>query len=46
MGLLWPCFLLEAEKHLRRVRGYHDMRHLIASLDALLPHVTEEWKNA
>ena len=29
--------LLEAEQRFRRVRGYRDMRHLIAALDALAP---------
>ena len=29
--------LLEAEQRFRRVRGYRDMRHLIAVLDALAP---------
>ena len=29
--------LLEAERRFRRVRGYRDMRHLIAVLDALAP---------
>jgi len=29
--------LLEAEQRFRRVRGYRDMRHLIAALDALVP---------
>jgi hypothetical protein len=38
--------LLEAEKHVRRVRSLRDMRHLIASLEAFSPHVTEESKVA
>jgi len=29
--------LLEAEQRFRRVRGYRDMRHLVAALDALAP---------
>ena len=29
--------LLEAEQHVRRVRGYRDMRHLVRALDALSP---------
>jgi len=38
--------LLEAQKHFRRVRGYHDMRRLIAALDARSPHVTKKAKVA
>lgn len=29
--------LLEAEQRFRRVRGYRDMHHLVAALDALAP---------
>ncbi len=29
--------LVEAEKHFRRVRGYRDLQHLVAALDALAP---------
>ena len=29
--------LLEAEQRFRRIRGYRDMRHLVAALDALAP---------
>ena len=38
--------LLEAQKQFRRVRGYRDMRHLVITLDALSPSVTEESKVA
>ena len=29
--------LVEAEKHFRRIRGYRDLPHLLAALDALAP---------
>ena len=29
--------LVEAEKHVRRVRGYRDLQHLVGALDALAP---------
>ena len=43
----WVCAaLLEAGKKFRRVRGYRDMPHLIASLNLLSPDLTEESKVA
>jgi len=38
--------LHEAEKHFRRVRGFRDMPHLLAVLDARSPAVTEATKVA
>ena len=43
----WVCAaLLEAAKKFRRVRGYRDMHHLVAALDALSQEITQHSKVA
>ena len=43
----WVCAALsEAGKKFRRVRGYRDMAHLIATLDSLSPDLPEQSKVA